>query len=171
MSCIDHQTPMRAALDEARRALAAGEFPVGCVVATGQGRILARGARKNSKGGGEIDHAEVVAVRSLMADPGGCPDPAELVVYATMEPCLMGFATLIVNGLRTIVYAYEDVMGGGTAVDLHGLPPFYAAMDVRVIGGVCRAESLALFQRFFSEDPHGYWRDSQLARYTLAQRI
>ncbi|MEE4314482.1 MAG: deaminase [Desulfofustis sp.] len=63
MSTVDHQTAMRAALDEARRALAAGEFPVGCVITTGQGRIVARGARKNSRDGGEIDHAEVVAAR------------------------------------------------------------------------------------------------------------
>ncbi len=162
---------MRAALDEARRAFAAGEFPVGCVVATGQGRIVARGARMNSKGGGEIDHAEVMAVRSLLADPCGCPAPAELIVYATMEPCLMCFSTLILNGFRAIVYGYEDVMGGGTGLDLQVLPPLYAAMDVSVVGGVCRSESLALFQRFFRENPHGYWRDSQLARYTLAQEL
>jgi len=51
------------------------------------------------------------------------------------------------------------------------LSPLYAAMDVSVVGGVCRSESLALFQRFFREDPHGYWRDSLLARYTLAQEL
>ncbi len=171
MSTVDHQTAMRAALDEARRALAAGEFPVGCVITTGQGRIVARGARKNSRDGGEIDHAEVVAARLLLADSAGYPDPSELIVYATMEPCLMCFSTLILNGFRTIVHAYEDVMGGGTGLDLQALPPLYAAMDVTVVGGVCRSESLVLFQRFFREDPHGYWRDSLLARYTLAQEI
>ena len=171
MAFVDLQTSMRAALDEARRAFAAGEFPVGCVITTRQGRIVARGARKNSRVGGEIDHAEVVAVRSLLADPDRCPDPAELIVFSTMEPCLMCFSTLILNGLRTIVYAYEDVMGGGTGLDLQTLPPLDPAMDVDVIGGICRTESLALFQRFFREDPHGYWRDSLLARYTLAQEI
>lgn len=171
MPLVDHQTPMGAALDEARQAFTAGEFPVGCVVATRRGRIVARGRRFNSREGGEIDHAEVVAVRSLLADPGRCPNPAELIVYATMEPCLMCFSTLILNGFRTIVYAYEDVMGGGTGLDLRSLPPLYAAMSVEVIGGICRTDSLALFQRFFREDPHGYWRDSLLARYTLAQEL
>ncbi|MBE0586009.1 MAG: nucleoside deaminase [Desulfofustis sp.] len=169
MHAVDHHTPMRAALDEARQALAVGEFPVGCVV-THRGRIVARGARKNSKDGGEIDHAEVVTVRALLAE-SACPPPEELVVYSTMEPCLMCFSTLLLNGFRTIVYAYEDVMGGATGLDLKALPPLYAAMDVTVIGGICRPESLALFRRFFLEDPHGYWRDSLLARSTLAQKI
>lgn len=167
MPVVDHETPMRAALTEARRALAAGEFPVGCVV-THRGRIVARGARRNSRGGNELDHAELVAVRSLLSGPDP-PTPAEMVVYATMEPCLMCFSTLILNGFRTIVYAYEDAMGGGTGLDLQALPPLYAAMEVRVTGGVCRADSLELFQRFFRDEKNEYWRDSLLARYTLAR--
>ena len=158
---------MRAALEQARLALAAGEFPVGCVI-THRGRIVAAGRRQHSRDGSELDHAEIVTMRALLSDPS-CPPPAELVVYATMEPCLMCYATLLLNGFRTIVYAYEDAMGGGTGLNLQALPQLYREMAVDVIAGVCRDESLALFQSFFSDPNNDYWRGSPLASYTLAQ--
>lgn len=163
----DHQQGMRAALDEARQALKDGEFPVGCVI-THRGRIVGRGHRLNSRSGSEIDHAEVVTARSALLDPA-CPEPAEMVVYSTMEPCLMCYATLLLSGFRTFVYGYEDVMGGGTGLDLGSLPPLYREMQVTVVGGVLRSDCLELFQRFFGSEHNDYWRDSLLARHTLAQ--
>ena len=86
-----------------------------------------------------------------------------------MEPCLMCFSALILNGIRNIVYGYEDVMGGGSSLDLSSLPPLYRAMQVNVISGVCRQESLKLFKLFFLDEKNHYWRDSLLARYTIAK--
>ncbi|MEW6426790.1 MAG: deaminase [Thermodesulfobacteriota bacterium] len=167
----EHQHFMRAALAEAEAALADGEFPVGCVLVSG-GRIIGRGRRRNSAGTTltELDHAEIVALRSLAA-AGTEAAPGTITAYATMEPCLMCFATLLLNGVTTIVYAYEDAMGGGTGVALDRLPLLYREMQPRVSGGVLRAESLALFQRFFRVPANTYWQDSYLARYTLAQDI
>ena len=164
-----HEYFMLSALAEAERALHAGDFPVGCVIADGD-RIVATGRRINSIGtANEMDHAEIVALRALLAG-GSEPDFGRLTVYSTMEPCLMCFSTLILNGIRTIVYAYEDVMGGGTNLPLHQLHPLYAAMEIAVIPNVLRRESLDLFAAFFSSSENLYWRDSLLASYTLAQK-
>jgi tRNA(adenine34) deaminase len=116
-----------------------------------------------------MDHAEIVALRAL---PAGISetDRGRLTVYSTMEPCLMCFSTLILNGIRTIVYAYEDVMGGGTNVPLKGMNPLYAAMEIMVVPNVLRQRSLAYFKTFFSSPDNLYWRDSLLARYTLTQK-
>ncbi len=162
-----HAVYMKEALAEAEQALAAGEFPVGCVLVQND-EIIARGHRKNSRGEGlnELDHAEVVTLRELLA---GKPQTncSELIAYSTMEPCLMCFSTMLLSGIRHFVYGYEDVMGGGTNLPLDQLAPLYAEMNVTVEGGVLRGECLALFQQFFREYP--YWQDSLLARYTLAQ--
>ncbi|MBC8207968.1 MAG: nucleoside deaminase [Desulfobulbaceae bacterium] len=159
---------MNLALAEARKALARGEFPVGSVFVH-EGQVLARGSRSHScEQMNEVDHAEVLALRAFL-DADLAIDPSELTVYATMEPCLMCFSTLILNGIRRIVYAYEDVMGGGTGLDLSQLNPLYAAMTIEVVPHVCRMESLTLFQQFFSNPDNAYWPDSFLARYTLAQ--
>lgn len=159
---------MAAALTQARQALAAGEFPVGCVLVAG-GEIVARGRRAHSReAANEIDHAEVLALRDLLTRQPG-PLPAGLTVYATMEPCLMCYATLLLNGVRRFVYAYEDAMGGGTGLDLAQLTPLYREMRVEVVAHLRRAESLALFKTYFGNPDNDYWQDSYLAEYTLAQ--
>ena len=164
---MEHEKYMREALAEGRAALAAGEFPVGCVLVA-DGKVLARGHRENSRGRSrnEIDHAEVVTLRRLLTESPDI-DPTMLVAYSVMEPCLMCYATLLLSGIRHIVYGYEDVMGGGTNLPLYQMNPLYAKMEVRVDSGVCRDACLALFQRFFRN--HDYLADTLLARYTLAQ--
>ena len=167
MILTEHEHYMDAALDEARAALAADEFPVGCVFVAG-GAIVARGHREHSGEGcrNEIDHAEVLTLHRLLALRPAI-DPAAVTVYSTMEPCLMCYSTLLLSGVRRFVWAYEDVMGGGTNLPLSMLNPLYRGMEVHLLDQVRRDESLRLFQRFFRTG--SYWQDSLLARYTLAQ--
>ena len=166
---MDHAYYMQQALVEAKTALDCGEFPVGCVLVA-EGEIVARGHRQNSTEGtlNEIDHAEVVTLRRLLRDQPGT-DCSRIVAYSTMEPCLMCFSTMLLSGVRSFVYGYEDLMGGGTNLPLYQLNPLYAEMQARVEvkAGVLRNECLALFQQFFLNFP--YWQDSLLCRYTLAQ--
>lgn len=165
----EHERYMAAALEEAHQALAEGEFPVGCVMTAG-GRIVARGRRQNSAGSAcnEIDHAEVLTLRRLVAEQPGI-DMGEVTVYSTLEPCLMCYATLLLSGVRSFVWAYEDVMGGGANLPLYMLNTLYAQMRVHLVDRVLRPESLLLFQQFFRTG--AYWQDSLLARYTLAQTV
>ncbi|MCK4837507.1 MAG: nucleoside deaminase [Desulfobulbaceae bacterium] len=160
---------MHKALAEARRALAGGEFPVGCIIVY-EDRVVARGRRSNSRGlaANEMDHAEISALRRLLTDH---PDiaPKDVTVYATMEPCLMCFTTMLLNGIRRIVYAYEDIMGGGTDLDLSSLKPLYQQIAMEITPQVCRAESLELFREFFNNPNNDYWQESLLTQYTLRQ--
>ena len=165
----DHENFMQQALSEAGKALSAGEFPVGCVMIN-EGQIISRGQRINSKSPNEneLDHSEIVALRKIFEQHPET-DRSRIVVYSTMEPCLMCYVTLLLNGIRTIVYGYEDIMGGGTNLDLQSLNPLYQEMSVEIIPHVLRRESLGLFKAFFTDQDNTYWQDSPLARYTLAQ--
>jgi tRNA(adenine34) deaminase len=168
---MNHEHYMRMALKEAEMAMTAGEFPVGCVLVH-DGQVVVRGARQASRMDrcNELDHAEMVALRRL-ADQACTATPREISLYCTMEPCLMCLAALMLAGIGTIVYAYEDVMGGGAGLDFNGLPPLYAQRRPRIIGGVLRRDSLQLFQEFFANRRNDYWRGSLLADYTLAQEL
>jgi tRNA(adenine34) deaminase len=165
----DDRDFMQKALEEARAALADGEFPVGCVLVGGH-RILASGRRRGTTRAtpNEIDHAEMVALRQLAALKADL-ERSHLTAYCTMEPCLMCYAALLLNGVRRIVYAYEDAMGGVTGCDFGALPALYRQNAVKVVPGVLRQESLELFKAFFAAPANHYWRNSLLAEYTLNQ--
>lgn len=162
---------MKAALDLAQTALEHGEFPVGCVIADGD-TMVAQGWRTGTTAGStnEIDHAEINALRTLY-DVRPDIERSNLTLYGTMEPCLMCFSAIILSGIRRLVYAYEDVMGGGTGCDRSAWSPLYRDAHLIVIPGVLREDSLILFRRFFAESGNPYWTDSLLSRYTLGQPV
>ncbi|MDL1975186.1 MAG: nucleoside deaminase [Deltaproteobacteria bacterium] len=164
---MDHEYYMKMALDEAKKALKEGEFPAGCIMVC-EDRIIATGVRKNSVQAtrNELDHAEIVCLRRLN-ELAGSFERSKITIYSTMEPCLMCYSALILNGIRKIVYAYEDAMSGGTELDLQQLKPLYADMEITITPHVLRNESLALFKKFFSNPANNYWKESLLARYTL----
>ena len=166
---IDYHHFMSAALEQAGAALQAGEFPVGCVLVH-QYRVVAAGRRQGTAEGGrnETDHAEILALREYYALQNA-PSPGEMIAFCTMEPCLMCFGALLIAGVGEIVYAYEDVMGGGTHCDLSRLPALYSDSSVSIVPGIMRDESLALFKTFFQAPENDYWQNSRLAAYTLAQ--
>ncbi len=177
-----HDFYMDRALELASCALDNEEFPVGCVLVSGD-EIVGQGCRINSSNASErneLDHAEILAIRDWLAK-GAAGEG--LTAYTTLEPCLMCFGALILHGVRRIVYAYEDIMGGVTGMDLsrplsgvagsgdwhpearrHFL---YKENRIEIVPGVRRQESLALFRKFFSNDANNYWKDSLLARYSL----
>jgi tRNA(adenine34) deaminase len=160
---------MTAALEQAEAAYHAGEFPVGCILVH-KDRVLAKGRRTGTttKGVNEVDHAEMVALRRLVI-AGRDVAPAEIVLFSTLEPCLMCYGAVILSGIRTIVYAFEDVMGGGTGCDLAQLSPLYREAGISIIPHVRREESVQLLKAFFANPENVYWKESLLARYTLSQ--
>ena len=85
---MDYEKYMRAALELAREAAAAGEVPVGCVVFTREGEIVGRGRNRREEGPDATAHAEVEAIRDACAALGswnlsGCG------IAVTLEPCPM----------------------------------------------------------------------------------
>lgn len=159
---------MKEALREAKNALENKEFPVGCVIVS-DNRIIARGSRKKSLSEipSEIDHAEINAIRELEKNFPFLKKQ-DMTIYSTMEPCLMCLSAITLSGFKRIVYAYEDVMGGGCSINKNNFPQFYKSRIPEITPGVLRNESIDLFKIFFSSPGNIYWKDSQLSKYTLS---
>lgn len=160
---------MDIALNAAQAALSSGEFPVGCVIADNE-RVISNGTRTGSFGQGanEIAHAEITALKRL-AETAGAGKISGLTLYSTLEPCLMCFGAALITGIRRIVFACEDVMGGGTACDCNILPPIYRDKEIFVVPGVRRRESLLLFKKFYDNPKNEYLRGSLLCEHILKQ--
>ncbi len=165
---MNHKQYMKKALDEAEKALSENEFPVGCVIA-GPNGVVATGSRTGTRGTpNEIDHAEITALANLIQG-NTIIDKSQMVLFTTLEPCLMCFGAIILSGIKTIVYAYEDAMGGAASCDISKLSPLYANSGITIISNIMRKESLDLFQTYFTNPNNEYWRGSLLAEYTLNQ--
>lgn len=168
---MDYEFFMEQALGQARRAFDQGQFPVGCVIVQDD-QVIATGVRAGTSGDlsffSEIDHAEIRALKALESSRGRFV-PERAVLFCTMEPCLMCFAAIILSGIRTVVFAYEDVMGGGTGLHRADLTPLYRDAQITIVPHVLRKKSLDLFYNFFNKDANLYWKDSLLESYTLDQ--
>ena len=166
---MDYEHYMRKALGQAEEALEAGEFPVGCVLVY-RDEIIVSGARQGTIGDltNETDHAEMVALRRL-SQINRKIEPAGITLFTTMEPCMMCLGALILSRVGKIVYAYEDIMGGGTRCDLSLMSPLYKDSKLSIVPKILRRESLALFKTYFADPKITYWQRSLLAEYTLGQ--
>jgi tRNA(adenine34) deaminase len=143
----DDERWMALALEEARRAEAAGEVPVGAV-AVHQGRVLARGFNETILTSDPSAHAEIVALRRA-GGTLGVPRLVGVELFVTLEPCVMCVGAMIQARVGRLVYGCQDPKAGAV-VSL-----FRIASDRRLNhrvpcrGGVGAAESAELLRAFF----------------------
>jgi HAD superfamily hydrolase (TIGR01509 family) len=135
---------MREALAEARRGLASGEAPIGCVVADGSGQVIARGHNQFNCSRDRTAHAEMVAFRECA---GRIPhDARDHILVSTLEPCVMCTGAAMEAAMDTIVYGLQAPADSGTG---RVQPPETPESQMpRIIGGVLAREARALFESF-----------------------
>jgi tRNA(adenine34) deaminase len=140
---------MRLALDEARRAAAAGEVPVGAVIVSAEGDILARGANGPISACDPTAHAEIVALRAA-AQAAGNYRLTGATLFVTLEPCTMCAGALVHARIARLVYGCEDPKVGAVAGPLRLLEQPSLNHRVDVTSGILAEECAALLQSFFA---------------------
>ena len=140
--------PMREALAEAEASAGRGEVPVGCVIVSPSGGILAKAGNRTIELSDPTAHAEMLAIRAAAAAFGserltGCD------LYVTLEPCAMCAAAMSFARIRRLYFAAGDEKMG--AVE-HG-PRFFAQATCHhspeVYGGLSEARGQKLLRDFF----------------------
>jgi tRNA(adenine34) deaminase len=142
-----HESFMRAALDEARRGLAAGEVPIGAVLAI-DGAIVARASNQPIAAVDPTAHAEVLVLREA-ARAAGNYRLTDAVVYVTVEPCLMCVGALVHARVREVVYGAAEPKSGALVSAVRGLDLPGLNHRFVVTSGVLEGECRALIQQFF----------------------
>lgn len=102
---------MRLALDEAARAPATGDVPVGAVLLAPDGTVLSRGHNEREATGDPTAHAEVVALRSA-AERAGTWRLTGCTLVVTLEPCTMCAGAVVLSRLERLVYGAVDEKAG-----------------------------------------------------------
>ncbi len=140
---------MDQALEEARAAGARGEVPVGAVMVSPRGQVLARAGNRTREMSDPTAHAEILAIRAACAEAGS----ERLVgydLYVTLEPCAMCAAAIAAARIGRVYYAASDPKSGGVA---HGARVFshpQAHHAPEVYDGIGAPEAEALLKDFFA---------------------
>ena len=140
---------MRAALDEARAALATGDVPIGAVVLGPDGTPVTRGRNVREAAGDPTGHAEVVALREAARARGEWRlDGHTLVV--TLEPCTMCAGAAVLSRVERVVFGAWDPKAGAVGSLWDVVRDRRLNHRPEVVGGVLAEESAALLAEFFA---------------------
>ena len=107
---MDDREAMALAVDEARRAGAAGDVPVGAVVVAG-GRVVGAAGNQREAAGDPTAHAEILALRQAAIALGSWR-LSEATVYVTLEPCPMCAGALVAARVGRLVFGAADPKAG-----------------------------------------------------------
>ncbi|WP_170422923.1 nucleoside deaminase [Ruegeria arenilitoris] len=140
---------MDKALIEARAAAKRGEVPVGAVIVSPDGAVVASAGNRTRELNDPTAHAEILALRAACVAAGSerLPDHD---LYVTLEPCAMCAAALAAARIRRIYYGAADPKSGGVA---HGARVFthtQAHHVPEVYDGIAAQEAADLLKEFFA---------------------
>jgi len=139
---------MALALDEARAAAALDEVPVGAVVLSAEGEVLARGHNIRERSLDPTGHAEIVALRragELLGDWQlvGC------TLVVTLEPCTMCAGAIVLARVRRLVFGAWDDKAGAVGSLWDVVRDRRLNHRPEVVSGVREAECARLLTDFF----------------------
>lgn len=139
---------MRLAMDEARKARALGEVPVGAVIVQ-QDRVIAAAGNAAIARHDASAHAEMLVLRAAGQSLRNYRLD-DTVLYVTLEPCLMCASAIVHARVRRLVFGAFDPRAGaaGGILDAFALKGLNHRVDV--FGGVLAAECTALLDEFFA---------------------
>ena len=155
-----HQGFMQAAIDEARRAEALGEVPIGAVVVH-EGRIVGRGHNLRETSNDPTTHAEMIAIREAAKQVGHWR-LLDTTLYVTLEPCVMCMGAIILARIPHLVFACRDPRAGavGSIYDFSADERFNHAVEVTE--GVLADDCSELLSGFFRQLRAGKKRQKSL---------
>lgn len=142
---------MALALEEAERAAARSEVPVGAVLVDGaSGVVLAADGNRTAELGDPTAHAEMLVLRAgAVSKSRARLDDCDL--YVTLEPCAMCAAAISLAHVRRLYFGAYDPKGG--AVE-HGPRWFQQPTCLHrpeIYGGIEESHAGDLLRRFFQD--------------------
>lgn len=106
------------AIVEAEAGLAEGGLPIGSILATAEGDIVARGHNLRVQTGDPTAHAEVACIRNA----GRRRDWHELTLVSTLSPCIMCTGTSLLYKIpRVIVGENKNFLGAEDLFEARGV--------------------------------------------------
>ncbi len=141
---------MELALQEAEAAGKRGEVPIGAVLTSSVGKILARSGNRVEEYADPTAHAEMLVLREV-ARQRNEPRLPDCDLYVTLEPCAMCAGAISLARLRRVYFAAYDPKGGAVehGARYFGQPTCHHKPEV--ISGIEEQRAGYLLKNFFNE--------------------
>lgn len=140
---------MKEALNQAKKAYALGEVPIGCVIVY-EGKIIGRGYNRRNTDKNTLCHAEITAIKKASKFIGdwrleGC------TMYVTLEPCQMCAGACVQARIDKVVIGCMSPKSGcaGSVINLLQMEEFNHQIEMTT--GVLEKECSIMLTRFFEE--------------------
>lgn len=138
---------MNAAIRLAKKAAAAGDVPIGCVIVC-KNHIIGRGYNRRSAKKCALEHAELMAIRQASRFLGDWR-LEECTLYVTLEPCQMCAGAIVQARIPRVVIGTDSPKAGcaGSIVNLLQNPRFNHQAEIT--RGVCEEVCAELLREHF----------------------
>lgn len=144
---------MRTAITLAKYALDHEETPVACIfVHSKLNKVIAYGMNGTNESISGISHAEFMGIKQIQEKYGTDPKIfSEIVLYVTVEPCIMCASALKQLGIKKVVFGCgnERFGGNGSILCIHNDTSTNKSNKYVSIPGVLRREAIMLLRYFY----------------------
>jgi tRNA(Arg) A34 adenosine deaminase TadA len=140
---------MSDALIQAQAAAHRGEVPVGAVLVSPDGRVVARAGNRTRELSDPTAHAEILVMRQACASLG-TERLLGHVLYVTLEPCAMCAAAIANARISRLVYGASDPKSGGVSVGAKVFSHSQTHHVPEIIDGIASADCEHLLKTFFA---------------------
>ena len=137
----EHTPFIAAAIEEARKGLAAGGIPIGSVLVL-DGEIIGRGHNQRVQQGSTIKHAEMDCLENAGRLPASSYQRA--ILYSTLSPCDMCSGAALLYGIKHVVVGENTTFSG---------PETYVRSRGVQVDVLDNAECVELMQAFIADKP------------------
>ena len=162
---------MSLALEEARLALAVGDYPIGAALTVngelwGQARnSIFTEAQSTAHAEHKLLHTYSARLRSLLRSRQNY----DVCLYTTLEPCLMCLGVAVLHRVSRIVVACPDPHGGATNLNPIHLGSFYAKWWPVIRTGLFKEVSCELIIEFLKTEKLLSW-ETMLKEFSEMKR-
>ena len=140
---------MRLAMEEAQKAEAIGEVPIGAVVVK-HDQVIASAYNLRESEQRSIAHAELLAIDKACQKVGSWR-LTDCTLYVTLEPCAMCSGAIVLSRIERVVFGAPDPKGGCAGTLMNLLDDCRFNHQAEVIAGVCEEECGGMLSGFFRE--------------------
>ncbi|MEY8463194.1 tRNA adenosine(34) deaminase TadA [Streptococcus merionis] len=140
---------MRAALQEAEKALANEEIPIGCVIVK-DGEIIGRGHNAREELDQAVMHAEIMAINAANAHEGNWR-LLDCTLFVTIEPCVMCSGAIGLARIPRVVYGAANTKFGAAGSLYDILTDERLNHRVQVEAGILELACAGIMQDFFRQ--------------------